>query len=187
MEALEPKRSKEFCSRRVPERDDQCGRCIRTSGPDNKKAGTWLRHESKADIGTLQLQLCTLECAPMLRTSPDSLTHIHSNRRGVVVQALIAIPMGTDLPRRHASPKLFAVNRSSTRPQAIVRSMHSLVVLYSSKLASSTTLAPLVMLRALASLSSNRFASEGALAGRGSSCADMKAAVQLSLGLGVMG
>jgi hypothetical protein len=44
----------------------------------------------------------------MLRTGPYSLTNIHTNRRGVVVQALIAILGDTDLPRRHASPKLVA-------------------------------------------------------------------------------
>ena len=64
--------------------------------------------ESKADIGTSQLQLSRLDCAPVLRTSPDSLTHIHSNCRGVVVQALIAIPRDADLHRRHASLKLVA-------------------------------------------------------------------------------
>ena len=73
-----------------------------------EQAGVWLRHESKADTGTLQLQLSRLDSAPMLQTSPYSLTHTHSNCRGVVVQALIAILRDADLPRRHASPKLVA-------------------------------------------------------------------------------
>ncbi len=154
----------------MSERDGQCGRCLRTSGPDNKKAGIWLRDESKADIGTSQLQLSRLDCALMLQTSPYSFTYIHSNCRGVVVQALMAIPRGTDLLRRHASPKLAAgVCRASknheTRANCALHAQSCAVLIKVGKKRHTGAVG------ALASLSSNRFMSEGALAGRGRSCA----------------